>query len=376
MNKDPLRQAMTCTLDFDLTPLTVIWEVTRACDLRCVHCRAEAQPWRDPYELTTAEGFRLLEEVCALQSPVFVITGGDPLKRADLFGLIAYGVKLGLSIAVTPSGTSLLTRQAVSQLRDLGVRVMAVSLDGATPGLHDGFRQQRGSYGWTIDGIHAARECGLPVQINTTVTKHNLHDLSNLAALVGDLGAVMWSVFFLVTVGRGKTQKQLSAQDFEDVFHFLYDLSRRAPFGVRTTAAPHYRRVVLQRQAAERKEGARPAALPYLAGLLTDLPRAPRGVTDGNGIVFISHTGEVYPSGFLPLSGGNVRHRSLAAIYRSSPLFQQIRDSSQLKGKCGVCEFKSICRGSRARAYAVTGDFMAEEPYCVYQPGTKNDAVA
>lgn len=376
MNKDPLRQAITCTLEFDLTPLTLIWEVTRACDLCCVHCRAEAQPWRDPYELTTAEGLRLLEEICALQSPVFVITGGDPLKRADLFDLIAYGVKLGLSIAVTPSGTSLLTRQAVSQLRDLGVRVMAVSLDGATPELHDGFRQQRGSYGWTIDGIHAAREYGLPVQINTTVTKHNLHDLSNLAALVGDLGAVMWSVFFLVTVGRGKTQKQLDAQNFEDVFHFLYDLSRRAPFGVRTTAAPHYRRVVLQRQAAERKVGARPAALPYLAGLLTDLPRAPRGVTDGNGIVFISHTGEVYPSGFLPLSGGNVRHRSLAAIYRFSPLFQQIRDSNQLKGKCGVCEFKSICRGSRARAYAVTGDFMAEEPYCIYQPGTKNDAVA
>jgi radical SAM protein len=367
---------MTCSLDFDLTPLTVIWEVTRACDLCCVHCRAEAQPGRDPDELTTAEGFRLLEEVCALQSPVFVITGGDPLKRADLFDLIAYGVKLGLAIAVTPSGTSLLTRQAVSQLRELGVRMMAVSLDGATPELHDGFRQQLGSYDWTVSGIHYAQECRLPVQINTTVTKHNLHDLSNLAALVHDLGAAMWSVFFLVTVGRGKTQKQLDTQDFEDVFHFLYDLSRQAPFGVRTTAAPHYRRVVLQRQAVERKEGARPTALPHLAGLLTDLPRAPQGVTDGNGIVFISHTGEVYPSGFLPLSGGNVRRRSLAAIYRSSPLFRQIRDSSQLKGKCGVCEFKNICGGSRARAYAVTGDFMAEEPYCAYQPGTKNDAVA
>ncbi len=363
-------------LDFSLAPLTVIWEVTRACDLRCVHCRAEAQPRRDPYELTTAEGLRLLEEVCALHSPVFVITGGDPLKRADLFDLLAYGVKLGLSIAVTPSGTPLLTRHAIRRLRQAGVRMLAVSLDGSTPELHDNFRQQAGSYGWTVRGIKYARECGLPVQINTTVTRHNLHDLSNIAALVRDSGAVMWSAFFLVAVGRGKTQGQLDAQEFEDVFHFLYDLSRGVPFGVRTTAAPHYRRVVLQQQAAARSRGERSATRPYLAGLLTDQPRVPRGVTDGNGIVFISHTGEVYPSGFLPLSGGNVRQKSLAAIYRTSALFRHIRDSSQLKGKCGACEFKNICGGSRARAYAVTGDLMAEEPYCVYQPGSKNDAAA
>lgn len=359
------------TLDFHFTPFTVIWEVSRACDLKCVHCRAEAQPWHHPLELTTAEGLRFLEQIRELGSPVFIITGGDPLKREDLFDLITYGIKIGLSMAVTPSGTPLLTRSAVCRMQELGVKRMALSLDGSTPEIHDGFRQQEGSYRWTINGIEYARECGLPVQINTTVTRHNLDDLKNLAALVRDLEIAMWSVFFLVTVGRAKGEEQIRPQDFETVFHFLYDLSLTAPFGVRTTAAPHYRRVVLQRQAAERKKGERPSASPHLAGLITDMPRAPKGVTDGHGLVFVSHTGEVYPSGFLPLSGGNVRQRTLAEIYRHSPLFRQIRDYSQLKGKCGVCEFKNLCAGSRARAYAVTGDFMAEEPYCVYEPGTK-----
>ncbi len=356
-------------IDFSQTPFTVIWEVTRACDLRCRHCRADAQAWRDPRELTTREGFELLDQVRELGSPVFVITGGDPLKRPDLFDLIHYGVRCGLSVAVTPSGTSLLTPDAVRRMGDLGIKRMALSLDGPTPESHDGFRQQPGSFAWTTDGIRAARQCGISVQINTTVTRSNLAVLPAIAELVGELGAAMWSAFFLVTVGRARAADQLTADEAEEVFGFLYELSRRVPFGVRTTAAPHYRRYVLQREAAA-KRTPRPHAVapPWVAGIVGDTGRAPRGVTDGNGLLFISHTGEVYPSGFLPLVAGSVRQARLPEIYREAPVFRRLRDTAQLAGKCGVCEFRKVCEGSRARAYAVTGDPMADDPLCAYIP--------
>lgn len=355
-------------VEFDRTPFTVIWEVTRACDLRCVHCRADAQSRRHPLELSTAEGYRLLDQIHDLGSPVFVMTGGDPLKRADLFDLIAYAVRRGLSVAVTPSGTPLLTSAAVQRMHDLGVKRMALSLDGPSPEIHDHFRQQPGSFEWTVAGIRAAGSCHLPVQINTTVTRRNLSSLAALAQLVEELGAVMWSVFFLVTVGRAQSSDQLTAEEYEAVFAFLYDLSRRAPYAVRTTAAPQYRRFVLQQQTEERRRGQRASAPLRVAGMIGDMRRARRGVTDGNGLVFVSHTGEVYPSGFLPLQVGNIRQTDLTAIYREAPLLRRLRDNTQLEGKCGVCEFRKVCGGSRARAYAVSGRPMAEEPFCVYQP--------
>jgi len=355
-------------IDFDRTPFTVIWEVTRACDLRCVHCRADAQSRRHPLELTAAEGRRLLSEICELGSPVFVFTGGDPLKRPDLFDLIAHAVQIGLSVAVTPSGTPLLTRDAVQRFHDLGVRRMALSLDGACAETHDRFRCQPGSFAWTVAALGHARACQLPVQINTTVTRRNLGELPALAARVAELGAVMWSAFFLVTVGRAQAADQLSPQEYEDVFAFLYERARRGPFAVRSTAAPHYRRYVLQRETEEKRAGRRAAKPPWVAGMVGDMPRARRGVTDGNGLVFISHTGDVYPSGFLPLCAGNVRQAPLAEIYREAPIFRQLRDPTRLEGKCGVCEFRKICGGSRARAYAVTSNPLAEEPFCVYQP--------
>jgi radical SAM protein len=332
-----------------------------------VHCRADAQSCRHPLELTTDEGYRLLDQIHTLGSPVFVITGGDPLKRADIFDLIAYAVNRGLSVAVTPSGTPLLTPATVRRIHDLGVKRVALSLDGPAAEIHDRFRQQPGSFEWTVAGIRAAGSCGLPVQINTTVTRRNLPSLPELAQLVGDLGAVMWSVFFLVTVGRAQSADQLTAEEYEGVFAFLHDLSRRVPYAVRTTAAPHYRRYVLQQQTTARRAGRR-SATPRVAGMIGDMPRARRGVTDGNGIIFISHTGEVYPSGFLPLRVGNVRETELTAIYREAPLLRRLRDTRQLEGKCGVCEFRKVCGGSRARAYALTGNPLAEEPFCVYQP--------
>lgn len=355
------------SIDFARTPFTVIWEVTRACDLRCMHCRADAQPVRDRGELTTAEGRSLLVQIRDLGSPVFVITGGDPLKRPDLFELIEYGVGLGLNVAVTPSGTPLFTRAAIARLAGAGVKRIALSLDGPTADVHDAFRQQPGSYEWTVAGIRAAGESGLPVQINTTVTRWTRAHLPAMAALVGDLGAVMWSVFFLVTVGRARVADQLEPEEYEEIFAYLYELSKQSPFAVRTTAAPHYRRYVLQQQRLERRAagaGARPARV---AGMV-DMPRAVRGVTDGNGLAFVSHTGDVYPSGFLPIRAGSVRETSLAELYREAPVFRQLRDIAHLEGKCGLCEFRHVCGGSRARAFAVTGDPMASEPFCLYEP--------
>ncbi|MCK6555589.1 TIGR04053 family radical SAM/SPASM domain-containing protein [Candidatus Binatia bacterium] len=355
-------------LDFARTPFTVIWEVTRACDLRCVHCRADAQPARARDELTTAEGRALLDQIRDLGSPVFVITGGDPLKRPDLFELIEYGVGCGLNVAVTPSGTPLFTPAAVARLADAGVKRIALSLDGPTAEVHDAFRQQPGSYGWTVEGIRTAGRSGLPVQINTTVTRRTRAYLPAMAALVGELGAVMWSVFFLVTVGRARSADQLDPVEYEEIFAYLYELSKSSTFAVRTTAAPHYRRYVLQQQRLEKRAGVVTGPQARVAGMV-DMPRALRGVTDGNGLVFVAHTGEVYPSGFLPIRAGSIRETPLADLYREAPIFRRLRDTASLDGKCGLCEFRHVCGGSRARAFAVTGDPMAAEPSCTYEPG-------
>lgn len=355
-------------LDYDRAPFTVIWEVTRACALRCVHCRADAQPGRDPRELDTAEAFTLLEQVRDLGSPVFVLTGGDPLERPDLFDVLERARDLGLAVAVTPSGTPRLDRGAVEGLHAAGVRGLALSLDGPDAAGHDGFRRQPGSFGWTLAAIADARDIGLPVQVNTTMTRANLHLLEEMASLVGRVGAAMWSVFFLVTVGRARETDQLTAEEFENVFSLLADLSERVPFGVRTAAAPHYRRFLLQRQVERKRRGAAPLAMRQGLAAPLDLPRAPRGVTDGSGLVFVSHTGDVQPSGFLPLVAGNVRGDDLGRIYRESPLLRRLRQTAKLGGKCGVCEFRRVCAGSRARAWAVHHDPMAEEPACVYVP--------
>lgn len=368
------KAATKFSVDLDRAPFTVIWEVTRACDLRCVHCRADAQRWRHPSELSTDEGRRLLEQVRDLESPVFIFTGGDPLRRLDLFELIDYAVRLGLNVAITPSGTPLLTPAVVRRFREQGVRRMGLSLDGPDAESHDAFRQQPGSFLWSVTALKAARDCGLATQINTTVTRRNLHKLGRMAALVGDLGAVTWSLFFLVRVGRAQECDQLTSQEFEEVFAFLYDLSQRVPYQVRTTAAPHYRRYVLQRQTEERRRQAA-GVLPLLGTIPQDvpgsMPRAVHGVTDGRGLMFISHIGEVCPSGFLPLVAGNVRQASLGEIYRTAPLFQALRDVTKWHGKCRDCEFVRVCGGSRARAYAQHGDPLAEEPLCAYEPRSK-----
>jgi radical SAM protein len=354
-------------IDFCERPYIAIWEVTQACDLACVHCRACAQPRRNPFELSTEEGKRLIDEVAGMQVPVFVLTGGDPIKRPDLFELINYATQVGVRVSLTPSATPLLTCEIVHRLKQAGLARLALSLDGSSKEVHDAFRGMSGSFDRTMEAMEWANEAGLPVQINTTFSRRNIEDFDQIAALIGSKSLALWSVFFLVPTGRGKVDDLLSADEFEEIFAKLYALSRRARFHIKTTEAQHYRRYVLQQEVEGRRSGKQTTL--YRAEKVQDtIGRAPRGLNDGKGFVFISHTGEVFPSGFLPSSGGNIRRELLSHIYRESPMFKQLRDPDQLGGKCGACEFRHICGGSRARAFATTGDPLAEEPCCSYIP--------
>ena len=367
-------------VDFDRSPFIVIWELTRACALACVHCRAEAISRRDPRELTTAEGLRLIEAVSRFgrPAPLMVFTGGDPLRRPDVYDLVAAGTGRGLRVAITPSGTAAVRCENIFRLKAAGLARLAVSLDGSTPAIHDAFRGVRGSYGWTMRILDHARDAALPIQINTTVTRHNRADLPALAECLGRMGIVLWSVFFLVPTGRGRPEDGVAAQDYEQILNDLYDLSRMAPFGIKTTEAPHYRRVVQERQQGIRRDGRRRAESPEERagderrrefGFQVDsIGRAPKGVNDGNGFVFVDHLGDIAPSGFLPLPAGNVRRDDLVEVYRHHPIFRDLRDPDRLRGKCGRCEFRVLCGGSRARAYAMTGDYLGEEPCCLYEP--------
>lgn len=365
-------------LNFDETPFLAIWEVTQSCDLACKHCRAAAQPIAHPDQLSTEEGKRVIDQIAEMKIPIFVFTGGDPLKRQDLFELVRYSAEKGVKVAVTPSATPLLTREAIFKLKEAGVVRLGISLDGSTAEIHDKFRGLPGAYARTIQAIEWASEAGLPIQVHSTISRHNAEDLDGLCALFERLKIVMWNVFFLVPVGRGQLGDLLSGEEFEQVFGKIYELSQRVSFQIKTTEAMHYRRYLLQHNLEERRMGhGHPgAAVPheYEAGApkadaqARTQTWATRRVNDGKGFMFISHVGNVYPSGFLPIHAGNVREQPLADIYRNAPIFKALRDTSKLEGKCGACEYKEICGGSRARAYAVTGDPLAQEPCCIYQP--------
>jgi AdoMet-dependent heme synthase len=355
-------------VDFHRSPFLVIWETTQACDLVCVHCRAEAQPCRDTGELSTGEARALMDRVRSFGQPLFVLTGGDPFKRPDLLELVRYGSGLGLRMGLTPSATPLVTVEALEALADAGLSRLAISLDGPDASRHDRFRGAPGSFQRSLEILEAARPLGIPTQVNSTVTRETAGDFEEMADLVEGLGISLWSVFFLVPTGRARKEDVATGQVFEEVFHRMYDRSRRVSFDIKSTAAPHYRRVVLQRQVAERRRGARSTPLDPLDSTPGLSLERGRGVNDGNGFVFVSHRGDIFPSGFLPLAAGNVRRDDLVEVYRNHPLFQSLRDPDGLGGKCGVCEYRTVCGGSRARAWALTGDPLAEEPYCVHRP--------
>jgi radical SAM protein with 4Fe4S-binding SPASM domain len=338
--------------NYDDRPVVVVWEMTRACRLACVHCRAEARTRRDPAELTTEEGHRLIEQVAALSPWCFILSGGDPSRREDLIGLIEYAAERGVRVALSPGATPDFLKISPADLRGAGVGRLSFSLDGATEASHNRFRGVSRAWEWTMRGISGAKEAGLPFQINSTVTAETLEEFEELAAVVERLGPVAWTIFLLVPTGRGHDQCLPSAAAVERLFERLCELSRRVPFAISTTEGQHFRRVLLQN--AARFPGA-PA------------PRV-SGVNDARGFVFVSHRGEVCPSGFLPLVAGNVRRDPLIEIYREASLFRKLRNADELKGKCGRCEYRTVCGGSRARAFALTGDPFAEEPLCSYQP--------
>lgn len=371
-------------VDFNETPFVAIWETTRACDLACRHCRAEAISTPLPGELTREEGFSVLRQLAEMGTPICVLSGGDPAKRPDLCELISYGAQLGMRMATIPAATSLLTQELVESLKEAGLAQMALSLDGPVAEVHDTFRGVPGAFKKTLEGAGFARAAGLPLQINTTFSSFNLDYFVEMTEVVGSLGAVFWEVFFLVPMGRGRDLGQMNAEQFEILFEQLARYSHQVDFIVKITEAPHYRRYLIQEHASRdrtersehrpsdkhtmRAKGELPWHMRRDFGPGGSIGLAPKGVNAGNGHLFVSYCGDVYPSGFLPLPCGNIRQGSLKEIYRTHPVFRELRDMDLLKGKCGVCEFRNICAGSRARAFAMTGDYLAEEPFCAYDP--------
>ncbi len=360
-------------------PFIVIWEVTRACQLVCTHCRADAIRTRNPFELTTDEGRRLLDDLASFGSPrpLVVLTGGDPFERPDLAELVAHGTRNGLSMALSPSVTDRLTRPVLEELHDAGAKAVSLSLDGATAQSHDAFRGVQGVFDATLDAARTVREIGLRLQINTTVTRGNVHELPRMLQHVLELDAALWSVFFLVPTGRGKLLEPLTAAQEEEVLHWLHDVSSFV--AIKTTEAPHYRRIAIQRAGVKALDEVFPVG-PLRSALRRDtaetlagrepsrLPRPPIDVNSGRGFAFVDHVGAVYPSGFLPVAVGSVCDLPFSEIYRGSELLQELRNPDGFGGRCGQCEFRTVCGGSRSHAYATTGDPLAEDRSCLYVP--------
>ncbi|MCA0436058.1 MAG: TIGR04053 family radical SAM/SPASM domain-containing protein [Actinobacteria bacterium] len=367
-------------------PMIVIWETTRACQLVCKHCRADAQKVAHPEQLSTEQGKQLLDEIAGFGRPypIIVLTGGDPFERPDLPDLVRYGAGLGLHMALSPSVTPKMTRESLAVFRDCGVHAISLSLDAASAPVHDGFRGVDGVFASTVRAAGWCRELGYRLQINSTVTQDTVDELPDLLRLVMSLGASLWSVFFLVPTGRGSALQALSAAEVEDVLHWLHDVSDLV--ATKTTEAPHYRRVAIQRarRAAAVADGAELPPVEHgalyhrlraaVADLLDDpdlvrrTPRPPIDVNSGRGFAFVSHVGGVYPSGFFPEHCGNVKETPFREIYRTNPLLVALRHPENYHGKCGVCEYNEVCGGSRSHTYAVTGDILGSDPTCVYVP--------
>jgi len=340
----------------------VAWEVTRSCNLSCIHCRAAAEHGPYENELTTTECFEVLDDIASFSRPIIIFTGGEPLLREDVFEIVRYGSDLGLRCVLATNG-SLLDETVAGKLVEAGIQRVSLSLDGATRETHDSFRQVDGSYTSVIEAAGVATKVGMPFQINSTVTRLNLDELPAMLDRAIELGAVAYHVFLLVPTGRGTELKdqEIAPAEYETTLNWLYDQRERVPIQLKATCAPHYYRILRQRAAREGKD---------VDFQTYGLDAVTRGCLGGIAFCFISHTGRLSPCGYLEVDCGNVRTDGFRAAWFGSPIFKDLRDPSKLEGKCGACDYRDVCGGCRARAYAKTGNYLAEEPDCVYTPSS------
>jgi len=348
--------------DFSKNPLLVYWEMTQACGLACKHCRAEAMPTAHPLELNTDESKRFLNQLLDFGDPLphLILTGGDPLSRKDIFPLIDYANGIGLEVSITPSATPELTNDAITKLQKHGIQSLGLSLDGSCAEKHDNIRAVPGTFDRTIAAARHCGHLGLPIQVNTLVAAETADDLPDIYELLRTSFPVMrWSLFMLISVGRGKALNEVSPEEGERIMRWVFDLSQHSPFQVKTTEAPSYRRIAIEKMRADHVSTPEMKSTSVYKGFQ---------IRDGHGIVFVSNLGDIYPSGFLPLRCGNVRKDSLVEIYRNSETFRGLHSPDQFHGKCGACEYSHICGGSRARAFAHTGDALGTDPFCPYEP--------
>ena len=372
------RPPWTIRTDLSEAPIFVCWETTKSCLLSCRHCRAKAIRKPLPGELSHEQGLELIDQLVEFNEPypALLLTGGDPLMRTDFYDLIQYAKSRGIYVAVAASVTPKLNKDSINRMKDLGVDIISVSLDGATPATHDKLRGVPGTWNATMQALENVRAVGLRAQINTTVMKSNLHELADLFQIVKRTQAVAWEVFFLIRTGRGASLESLDPNETEDVMHFLYDASQYG-VPVRTAEGPQFRRVRVQRQNGKSTptSGLYPALAARLRELVGDSTTSPlvkyTPTRDGKGLMFVAHDGEVHPSGFLPIRTGKLPRDHLISIYRTNNLFKLLRDPSALRGRCGRCEYRSVCGGSRSRALAEFGDPLQEDPACPYVPGTQ-----
>ncbi len=401
----------TATKEF--TPRLIFWEVTKGCNLRCIHCRATATELMSPQDLPTAKALDIIDQIAKFGNPILVLSGGEPLYRPDIFELAEYGTSLGLRVALATNGT-LVTKDIAEKIKQAGIKRVSISLDGSDAATHDSFRGIPGAFDAAVYGLRNLQDLGVSVQINTTIARHNAHQLPEVLELARRLGADALHTFLLVPVGCGvdiAAEQMVAPDEYERMLNWFYDQSLTGDIELKATCAPHYFRVSRQRRAADRRAGKPVPATPiahhppghigatemtipgstgislkpgggppvghtgHPGGHPGDMNAMTKGCLAGTGVCFVSHEGEVFPCGYLPAIAGDLRKQSFADIWTNSVVFGQLRDDDNLKGKCGCCEFRHVCMGCRARAFAASGDFLAEEPFCVYEPGTSAQMV-
>jgi len=341
----------------------VAWEITRRCNLSCKHCRAVAENHPYDNELDTTACFKLLEQIKDVGDPIVILTGGEPLLRHDIFDIAAFGTQLGLRMVMAPNGT-LITEESTQKMKESGIKRISVSLDGSTPQTHDDFRGLKNAFNDSIRGIKIARKAGIDFQINTTITKTNLDEIPRILKLAEELGAVAHHIFLLVPTGRGKyiADSEINAKEYEQTLNWFYDQRDKTSLQLKATCAPHYYRILRQRARQDGKT---------VNFETHGLDAVTRGCLAGTGFCFISHVGRVQTCGFLDVNCGDITKQTFNDVWENSSVFNELRDFNNLEGKCGICEFKGVCGGCRARAYEATGNYLAQEPLCSYQPGKK-----